>query len=227
MSNKFLQELSRALRKEGLCVESMSEKGALRVSKENHTCRITKNGGIIFAAEDVNDKGCAELFHQVQPVVEQVKEYLTAMELAPFLTASGLDDAYKQLASFNGYILAGKKMEQGYGYQFATWMQDYDKKGVSLGHYFMNGYEQAKEDFVVRAGLVAREQLFTKEQLVNIYRCVRDALNYGLDVPDDVEKQCKAIQEQISLIVPDVLPQIDVLEEQERQAQLSQREPIM
>lgn len=53
-------------------------------------------------------------------------------------------------------------MERGYGYQFVTWSRDQDRRRLSHGHYYLNGYKQAKEDFAVRAGLVPKELLVSR-----------------------------------------------------------------
>ena len=49
-----------------------------------------------------------------------------------------------------------------------TWEWDWDRKGVYHGHYFQNGYEEAKHDFVRRGGLLPKEALFEPEQLDEI-----------------------------------------------------------
>ena len=91
---------------------------------------------------------------------------MTAMEAAPRLKASGLDGDYRILADFGDAVLAGHPTERGV--QFVTWEWDWDRKGVYHGHYFQNGYEEAKHDFVRRGGLLPKEALFEPEQLDEI-----------------------------------------------------------
>ena len=62
------------------------------------------------------------------------------MEAAPQLKASGLDGDYRILADFGGTVLAGTPSK--YGVQFVTWDWDYDRTGVSHGHYFMENYRR-------------------------------------------------------------------------------------
>lgn len=81
-----------------------------------------------------------------------VKEYMTAVERAPVLKATGLDKEFKLLAEFSGAGLAGR--ETKYGYMFVTWRRDYEGTGVIGGGYYLDVYEAAKLDFAVRAGLV-------------------------------------------------------------------------
>ena len=83
-----------------------------------------------------------------------------------------------------------------------TWEWDFDRQGVHAGHYFMENYEAAKQDFAVRAGLVERQRLFSDEQLA----VIRDACEFALE--DDAtlsyaeEKQLRSVQEQIELLLP-------------------------
>ena len=93
---------------------------------------------------------------------------MTAMEAAPQLKASGLDGDYRILADFGGTVLAGTPSK--YGVQFVTWDWDYDRTGVVHGHYFMENYDAAKQDFATRSGLIQKEQLFSPEQLTEIFR---------------------------------------------------------
>ena len=87
-------------------------------------------------------------------------KYMKLLETAPPLKAESLADGYRVLAEFNGTVLAGKKTLLGA--QFVTWAWDYDRRGVSNGHYYMEDYQTAKEDFTFRSGLMARERVFAE-----------------------------------------------------------------
>ena len=43
---------------------------------------------------------------------------------------------FRLLADFGCAVLAGRERENGRGYQFVTWVWDFDRRGVSHGHYF-------------------------------------------------------------------------------------------
>ena len=128
------------------------------------------------------------------------------MEQAPPLKASGLEDSYKVLADFNGTVLAGTHSK--YGVQFVTWDWDYDRKGLSHGHYFSGNYEGAKQDFATRSGLIPEQRLFKDEQLIEIYRCCADTLDAGFDLTYKQEKCIKSVQEQIENGMPDIMDRI-------------------
>ena len=138
-------------------------------------CRITGKGSVFYRREDVGTPQTEEALRQAEDIATQTMEYMTAMEAAPQLKASGLEGDYRILADFNGTVLAG--MHSKHGVQFVTWDWDYDRTGVSHGHYFMENYDEAKQDFATRSGLIQKEQLFSPEQLTEIYRCCTDSVN--------------------------------------------------
>ena len=65
-----------------------------------------------------------------EDIAARTLEYMTAMETAPQLKASGLEGDYRILADFNGTILAGTHSK--HGIQFVTWDRDYDRTDVAL-----------------------------------------------------------------------------------------------
>ncbi len=84
------------------------------------------------------------------------------MENAPPLIASSLSAPYRLLAEFNGVVLGGMSTE--FGTQFTTWERSGD--GLLFGHYFDdNDYAAAKQDFVIRAGLIETVRYCLKETL--------------------------------------------------------------
>ena len=64
------------------------------------------------------------------------------------MCSSDLEDTFKVLADFGDAVLAGQLGKKGA--RFVTWEWDFDRQGVHAGHYFMENYEAAKQDFAVR-----------------------------------------------------------------------------
>lgn len=81
----------------------------------------------------------------------------------------------KVLADFNGTVLAG--VQSKHGVHFVTWDWAYGHTGVCHGHYFMENYAGAKQDFAIRSGLIQKERLFTPEQMTEIYRSCADSVD--------------------------------------------------
>ena len=134
-------------------------------------------------------------------------EYMNAMETAPQLKASGLEGDYRILTDFNGTVLAGTHSK--HGVQFVTWDWDYDRTGLSHGHYFMENYNGAKQNFAIRSGLIHKEQLFSPEQMTEIYRCCADSVDGDFfDLTAEQEKVIRSVQQQIEDCVPDLAERI-------------------
>ena len=154
-------------------------------------CRITGKGSVFYRREDVDTPQAEDALYRVEDIAAKTLEYMTAMEAAPQLKASGLDGDYRILADFGGTVLAGTPSK--YGVQFVTWDWDYDRTGVVHGHYFMENYDAAKRDFVTRSGLVQKEQLFSPEQLTEIFRCCADSVDEDFFELTDMEKLGAAV----------------------------------
>ena len=88
------------------------------------------------------------------------------------------------------------------GAKFVTWEWDFDRQGDHAGHYFMENYEAAKQDFAVRAGLVESQRLFSDEQLAVIRNACAFALEDDATLSYAEEKQLQSVQEQIELLLP-------------------------
>ncbi len=113
-------------------------------------CRITGKGSVFYRREDADTPQAEDALYRVEDIAAKTLEYMTAMEAAPQLKASGLDGDYRILADFGGTVLAGTPSKSGV--QFVTWDWDYDRTGVVHGHYFMENYDAAKRDFATRSG---------------------------------------------------------------------------
>ena len=158
---------------------------------------------------DIRTPEADELYHRTTPIAEMVREYMTAIEKSPPLKARALDEDFRLLAEFNGIVLAGRETEKCYGYKFVTWQRDYDGTSVGQGHYYIDNYTAAKEDFAERAGLVPRDRLFTDEQLAEIYRCLRNMLDNEHELTYKQEKLIGKTTSQIEYAVPDIQDKIE------------------
>ncbi len=123
------------------------------------------------------------------------------MEAAPQLKASGLSGDYRMLADFGGAVLAGHPTQ--YGVEFITWDWDFDRKGVSHGHYFEHGtFAAAKQDFAVRAGLVLEKALFTPEQLSDLEYCIKTTQELNDELTCEASQRLSKLGEQIKELMP-------------------------
>ena len=197
---RFLQEVEQKLLRRDLDA-NLLENGLLHVSwNEKPLCSVDRDGIVRFRPADITGP---EVDRQLRTVIQaagQVKEYMRIFERAPALKAVGLEDTYKVLADFGDAVLAGQLGKKGA--RFVTWEWDFDRQGVHAGHYFMENYEAAKQDFAVRAGLVESQRLFSDEQLAVIRNACAFALEDDATLSYAEEKQLQSVQEQIELLLP-------------------------
>ena len=144
----YFEELSYALRRRELLPRSLEEDGLLPVEWNGRIlCRVTESGAVRYDPTWVDTSRAKAALAQVTEAAGTVMEYMTLLENAPPLKADGLADGYRVLAEFNGTVLAGT--ETRLGAQFVTWARDYDRSGVNDGHYYMEDYQGAREDFAL------------------------------------------------------------------------------
>ena len=217
MRKMYFSELSRRLREKGI-ETSLADTQKLDILLCGRPVLFVSSSSDIFLlpAGSQNEEA-SELYHQVAVVADEVYEYVEAMQDTPILHASGLNEEFHLLADFGGAVLAGRERENGQGYQFVTWTWDYGRRGVSHGHYYEGDFQSAKQDFAVRSGLISKAQLFSPEQLTELYRATDFLLDEG---PAPEEKQLKAIQEartKIEYVVPDLQSRLEQTQEQGQQ----------
>ena len=197
---RFLREVERKLLRKELDARLL-EDGLIRVKWNGQPlCSVDRDGIVRFRPADITGP---EVDRQLRTVIQtagHVKEYMRIFERAPALKAIGLEDSYKVLADFGDAVLAGRSCKTGA--KFVTWEWDFDRQGVHAGHYFMENYEAAKQDFAVRAGLVESQRLFSDEQLAVIRKACAFALEDDATLSYAEEKQLHSVQEQIELLLP-------------------------
>lgn len=198
-SKKYFDEVTRKL--SALDCDARQEKEALTVwHKGVRVGWVEHSGEALFnmAACQANN---GELCSQISELAGYVREYVLAVEDAPMLQAEGLRQPYKQLANFGGAVLAGLACGEG-GYQFRTWYWAADGKSVNTGEDCGDNFTLAKESFTRRSGLVAKERLFTDEQLVEMHRCISDTLDGDYELADGQRELLRKTRNQLEYAVP-------------------------
>ena len=209
---RYLEELKISLVHAGFEPERIEDQH-LPVRWENHyLCRISGRGSVLYRQENVDGIGAQDALQTVINTAAMTAEYMTAMERAPKLQATGLEGDYRVLADFGSAVLAGHPSERGV--QFVTWEWDFDREGVHHGHYFQGDYEAAKRDFTLRSGLVQKDALFEPEQLAEIYRALRFVREQDETIPFGRDQELAELMEQVGGLLPaDALRQRDAPEQ--------------
>lgn len=213
MKTKFFAELSRRLQEEQIESAVVGE-DRLEVSLGGQPVLVVSPSADVFLLPaGSGSEEASELYHRAAPIAGEVYAYVEAVQNAPLLCASSLKNAFHLLADFGGAVLAGKELSNGRGYQFNTWIWNYDRTVLIYGHNYMGEFQSAKQDFAVRSGLISNAQLFTPEQLTELYRAADYYLETGPELEDS---QLKALQEartKIEHTVPDLQERLEPAQE--------------
>ena len=197
---RFLREVEQKFLRRDLDARLL-EDGLIHVRwNEKPLCSVDRDGIVRFRPADITGPDVDRQLRTVMQTAAQTKEYMRVFERAPALKAIGLEDTFKVLADFGDAVLAGRCCKTGA--KFMTWEWDFDRKGVHAGHYFMENYEAAKQDFAVRAGLVDEQRLFSDEQLAVVRNACELALEADATLSYAEEKQLRRVQEQVELLLP-------------------------
>ena len=208
---RYLEEVRTPLHRAGF--ETLPVEGEQLPVLWNGTplCRITGKGSVFYRRQDVDTPQAEDALYRVEDIAAKTLEYMTAMETAPRLKVGGLTGDYRILADFGDAVLAGHSSERGV--QFVTWEWDWDREGVHHGHYFQNGCEEAKHDFVRRSGLLPKEVLFEPEQLAEMHRALAFVCEQDEGLSIGREKEIKTIMEQIKFLLPESPEQTQTMEQ--------------
>lgn len=196
----YIKELGIALGRSGFT--SMPERdGFLLVEYEGRPlCRVDATGSVFYHQDNVNTLDRESACRRVTDSAAIVQEYMTLLERAPVLQATGLNEPYRALVEFNGTVLAGRQTY--HGAKFVTWDWSSNHTSLNQGNYYEENYVGAKQDFAVRSGLVPCERQFTPEQLIEIYQqCSYVA--FSCELSREQEKAIQEIQDRIQELVPD------------------------
>ena len=220
LGNKYFAELARRLRAAGITT-GHPEKNRLTVLLNNQPVLSVSAGSDVFLLPaGSNQPEAGELYHKVAQTADEVYAYVEAVQTAPLLHASGLSEKFHLLADFGGAVLAGRELENGWGYQFVTWIWDHDRTGVSHGHYYEEDFQGAKQDFAVRSGLISKAQLFSPEELTQLYRATDYLLDEGPEPEDGQLKALQTSRTKIEYTVPDLAERLEQSQGQEPQMNL-------
>ena len=220
LENKYFAELARRLRAAGITA-GHPEKNRLTVLLNNQPVLSVSAGSDVFLLPaGSNQPEAGELYHKVAQTADEVYAYVEAVQTAPLLHASGLSEKFHLLADFGGAVLAGRELDNGWGYQFVTWIWDHDRTGVSHGHYYEEDFQGAKQDFAVRSGLISKAQLFSPEELTQLYRATDYLLDEGPEPEDGQLKALQTSRTKIEYTVPDLAERLEQSQGQEPQMNL-------
>lgn len=208
---RYLEELKISLVHAGFEPERIEDQHLPVCWEKGRLCRVSGKGSVLYRQENVDSVRTQDALQSVIDTAKMTSEYMAILETALRLNASGLEGDYRILADFGDAVLAGHPSERGV--QFVTWEWDWDRKGVHHGHYFQNGCEEAKHDFVRRSELLPKEALFEPEQLAEMHRALAFVCEQDEGLSIGREKEIKTIMEQIKCLLPESPEQTQTMEQ--------------
>ena len=147
-------------------------------------------------------------FFRDNPLVEQREELhsllLTMKE--PFdlyLDAKPLEfvEGYRLITDFKNHLLAARLGEDKQ-LHFTTWQYDYDRTGVTIGHYYEQNYQGALQDYMLRSGLVSEQERFTEDELVVLHDACVFRGRADDEISYDDEQKLQAVMEKVESNIP-------------------------
>ena len=216
-SNRYFQEISRRVTQFNISAEGIKENGAFYFSFDGAPlCHVASDGANYHYSEHLDTEEKKGLCILVAEISEETKIYVQAVENASPLKAADLRDGYKLLCENENVVLAGTDLGE-HGYQFVTWQYTYDRKGVTLGHYYHNDYVGAKEDFATRSGLISEHKLFKNEELQAIYHALDQGQKYIPYLTFNQEQKMIDLKQKIEHMAPKAVESYRVEQESQRQ----------
>ena len=158
MKEKYFAELSRRLREEQIETAQSQEERLDVLLNGCPAFFVSPSSDVFLLPAGDRQLEVSELYYRVGQLADEVYGYVEAVENAPLLHASGLQEEFHLLVDFGGAVLAGRERGNSQRYQFVTWIWDYGRTGVSHGHYFEENFQGVKKDFAVRSGLISNAQ---------------------------------------------------------------------
>ncbi|WP_036602329.1 hypothetical protein [Paenibacillus sophorae] len=167
---------------------------------------IQKSGEILYPADSRT-----ALSRRIAPIVFEAWEMENVYQQALSMNIPSIS-SYQNLLQYNRHMLAARYDQSGQ-FTFVTWEFNHDQTGVTLGHYFhRNAYSQAKEDFMLRSGLLDERKWFRSDQLTLLhaallYRSIHDHdLRYG--ERQEVEQLLNQIEERLPAAPAEASPDL-------------------
>lgn len=200
--NDFFTELCRVLTERN--IQNCILNGAVQININRQSIGYIVGNGDTYASGSINSAQAKKLFADASGVAADVYEYVQATGNAQ--EEITIDkDTYKIISKYIDASLLGKKSNTDSGYVFATISSSTNaNNNFNNIHQFPNDYQKAKEDFVKRSGLANGHHLFTRMQMIEIYKSNAYTLDNNPEINEYQIKALSAIQADIEQSVPDL-----------------------
>ena len=176
---------------------------------QEEICRFEKTGAMRFWRDSPFVEERKELHSLLLDLKERNDLYLNAKPL----DCEGVRD-FRLISEFGNHLLAAKQSKDN-EIRFVTWQYDYDRTGVTLGHYYETNYEGALKDFTVRSGLIDENQLFSAEEMAVLYASCIFRGRHDDDLTFESEQELHTVIEKLESNLPQQSTAQEALQEHE------------
>ncbi len=172
-------------------------------------CRFEKNGSMRFW----RDSPFVEERNGLHSLLLDLKGRYDLYLNAKPLDCESVRD-FRLISEFGNHLLAAKQSKDN-EIRFVTWQYDYDRTGVTLGHYYETNYQGALKDFTVRSGLIDENQLFTTEEMAVLYASCVFRGRHDDDLTFESEQELHTVIEKLESGLPQQSIAQEAVQEQE------------
>ncbi len=176
---------------------------------QEEICRFEKTGAMRFWRDSPYVAERNELHSLLLDLKKRYDLYLNAKSL----DCEGVRD-FRLISEFGNHLLAVKQSKDN-EIRFVTWQYDYDRTGVTLGHYYETNYEGALKDFIVRSGLIDKNQLFTEKEMAVLYASSVFRGRHDDDLTFESEQELHTVIEKLESNLPSEVMTQENAQEQE------------
>lgn len=176
---------------------------------QEEICRFEKTGAMRFWRDSPFVEERKELHSLLLDLKERNDLYLNAKPL----DCEDVRD-FRLISEFGNHLLAAKQSKDN-EIRFVTWQYDYDRTGVTLGHYYETNYEGALKDFTVRSGLIDENQLFSAEEIAVLYASCIFRGRHDDDLTFESEQELHTVIEKLESNLPQQSTAQEAVHEQE------------
>ena len=176
---------------------------------QEEICRFENTGSMRFWRDSPFVAERKELHSLLLELKDRNDLYLNAKPL----DCEGVRD-FRLISEFGNHLLAAKQSKDN-EIRFVTWQYDYDRTGVTLGHYYETNYQGALKDFTVRSGLIDENQLFSADEMAALYASCVFRGRHDDELTFDSEKDLQAVIEKLESNLPQMTAEQTAIQEQE------------
>ncbi|MGC6175151.1 hypothetical protein [Lacrimispora sp. 38-1] len=176
---------------------------------QEEICRFEKTGAMRFWRDSPFVEERNELHSLLLDLKERNDLYLNAKPL----DCEGVRD-FRLISEFGNHLLAAKRSKDN-EIRFVTWQYDYDRSGVTFGHYFETNYQGALKDYTVRSGLLDENQLFSAEEMTVLYVSCVFRGRHDDDLTFESEQELHTVVEKLESNLPQKSIAQEAAQEQE------------